>query len=137
MLVSNISSGVKNAGKTERKKTSGGGFSAYLSGAGGAEETQAPVSASSVGGVNSLFMLQEVEDDGGAAKKAVQYGNDILGRLEDIRIGLLLGELSQDSLKNLEDRVKSWRENLTDPKLQSIVDEIELRAAVELAKLGE
>ena len=53
----------------------------------------------------------------------------------EIRLGLLLGTIPQSRLEQLAHLVRAQREQLNDPKLTAVLDEIELRAAVELAKL--
>jgi len=59
----------------------------------------------------------------------------MLDELEQIRLGLLLGQIPRARLEQLAQMVRARREQLDDPKLIAILDEIELRAAVELAKL--
>ena len=59
----------------------------------------------------------------------------MLDKLEEIRLGLLLGTIPQSRLEQLAHLVRAQREQVNDPKLTAILDEIELRAAVELAKL--
>ena len=60
----------------------------------------------------------------------------MLDELEQIRLGLLLGQIPRARLEQLAQMVRARREQLDDPKLIAILDEIELRAAVELAKLS-
>ena len=57
--------------------------------------------------------------------------------LDDIRQGLLLGAVPKDKLNILVHAVREKREALDDPRLNTILDEIELRASVELAKLEQ
>jgi hypothetical protein len=59
----------------------------------------------------------------------------MLDRLDDIRIALLTGSLPRGQLENLRRMAQERGEILNDPQLQSVLDEIELRVAVELAKL--
>ena len=59
----------------------------------------------------------------------------MLDNLEEIRLGLLLGTIPVSRLEQLAQLVRAQREQVNDPKLTAILDEIELRAAVELAKL--
>jgi hypothetical protein len=61
----------------------------------------------------------------------------MLDRLEAIRLGLLEGWIGGESLRSLRRLVSERRGDLGDPKLGEILDEIELRAAVELAKLEQ
>ena len=46
-----------------------------------------------------------------------------------------MGTLPFSTIRQLEDLVSEQRTHATDPLLQEILDEIEVRAAVELAKL--
>ena len=56
-------------------------------------------------------------------------------KLEEIRDGLLAGQISKDKLIEISRMVKENRPPAQDPVLQEILDEIELRVEVELAKL--
>ncbi|NBR29945.1 MAG: hypothetical protein EBT83_16285 [Betaproteobacteria bacterium] len=58
-----------------------------------------------------------------------------LDALEQLRDGLLSGSLPVATLRNLERMVAQERALVSDPKLNAVLDDIELRAAVELAKL--
>ena len=61
----------------------------------------------------------------------------ILDRLEDIRQGLLLGAISRSGLQELAQTIGEAREGTLDPKMIDILDDIELRAKIELAKLEQ
>lgn len=87
-------------------------------------------------GINPLFALQEVDDAlSGKKRRAQARADDILDRLEELRLGLLNGSFPVEKLHELVRVVQSQRENLDDPQLQEILDEIDLRAQVEIAKL--
>ena len=60
-----------------------------------------------------------------------------LDRLEDIRQGLLVGAISKPRLEELAGTIKETRESALDPVMSDILDEIELRAKIELAKLED
>ena len=60
---------------------------------------------------------------------------DILDRLDEIRHGLLSGSLSLAQVTGLANLVRSRRATIADPRLRDVLDEIELRAEVEIAKL--
>ncbi|HIM25535.1 MAG TPA: hypothetical protein EYM29_08005 [Rhodospirillales bacterium] len=64
-----------------------------------------------------------------------QYGDDLLNRLDDLRLAILDGVLSKDKLTELAHNLRQKRQNSDDPKLNEIINEIELRAEVEVAKL--
>ena len=61
----------------------------------------------------------------------------ILDRLEDIRQGLLVGAISKPRLEELAGTIKETREAALDPVMSDILDEIELRAKIELAKFED
>lgn len=86
-------------------------------------------------GIDALLALQSVEDPLFAKKKAIRRGNALLDTLETIKADLLLGQVSEGRLNQLMVLVGQARErNL--PELDPILDDIELRARVELAKFG-
>lgn len=119
---------------TRRGVRSGqGGFSL-----GDTEETAAAGSLSGagpVGGVGALFALQEVDTDG-ERRRAAKRGNDLLDQLEELKLGLLFGHFPKEKLQNLLAMVRGRQERIDDPRLAGVLADIELRAEVELAKLG-
>lgn len=105
------------------------------------DDDQAPASApvtgtASVGSVDSLLSLQEVGDAATGRSKGLQRATDLLDQLDEIRHGLLVGGLSRNSLQELARSIRQQRAMIGDPRLAEVLDEIELRAAVELAKYG-
>jgi hypothetical protein len=58
-----------------------------------------------------------------------------MDKLEEIRHGLLMGTLPLDKLTALSASLRDRRETCHDPRLAALLDEIELRAEVEIAKL--
>ena len=63
-----------------------------------------------------------------------QRASDILDRLDELRHGLLMGTLTRRDIEKLAQHVRLRREQVNDPRLTEILDQIELRAEVELAK---
>jgi class II flagellar assembly regulator FliX len=102
----------------------------------GAEPAAAPSAAAPASGVSALFALQEVPDATVRRRKAMARASKLLDRLDSLQLGLLDGAIDRKSLAELAGAVRSAREEAGDPALQSVLDEIELRAAVELAKLS-
>ena len=92
--------------------------------------------SSSIGAVEGLFALQEVPDATDGRSRGIAYGDDLLDRLDEIRFALLSGAIPRDRLAELSRRVQAERGAVDDSRLAAILDEIDLRAAVELAKLG-
>ncbi len=129
---------VGNSRKTGKASSVGGDFSAFLS---ETDETAAPsvAAAAGVSGIEALLAAQTVGDalqDGGKKRRAVSHGNDILDRLEDLRAAILTGAVSKSKLIELAQMLREKREAGLDDELNAILDDIELRAEVELAKLA-
>ncbi len=93
-------------------------------------------SGSPIASIDAILALQGVDDSTTGNKKALSKGQDLLDRLEEIRHGLLIGTIPVQQLQRLKETLSSYDVKATDPKLAEIVEEIEVRAAVELAKLG-
>lgn len=102
------------------------------------EEAHALESPSPVGGVDALLAVQSMGDstEREARRRLIRRGEDILDRLEEVRHGLLMGTIGKDQLGRLAESVRQRREASADPRLGAVLDEIELRAEVELAKLS-
>jgi len=92
--------------------------------------------ASPIGSIDALVALQGVGDSTGDNEKAAEKGEDLLDKLEEIRDGLLMGSISAEKLLRLKQTLSSYDVDGADPKLAEIVRDIEVRAAVELAKFG-
>lgn len=135
----NKSTGTKGTAKSDGKKGASG-FSTLLGGVSDADETSgshAVGGAVSIGALDALLTLQGVDETSGdAAKKAKKQAFDLLDQLDRIRVGLLTGELPQSTIQNLIHMIGAHRERVTDPELAEVLDAIDLRARVELAKLG-
>ncbi len=86
--------------------------------------------------VDALIALQEVPDATVGHNSAIRRGHDLLDELDEIRHGLLLGAIPQIRLRRLADQLQLRRAATVDPGLTEIIQEIELRVAVELAKLS-
>lgn len=141
MKVSGTGSSSAASGGTRRVDKSAGATGQFkqalvqaLDGAGGPQAAEAPTQ---LGGIDALFLVQSVDDatERQARKRLMQRGEDILDKLEEIRHGLLLGTVPKEKLADLAQMVRSRRENCQDPRLAALLDEIELRAEVEIAKL--
>lgn len=126
------------------KKTggvSGAGFAEALSaaegalGVGGVDATEGVGSIAAVSSVGALLGAQEVSEHEVRRKRSIKRAGLTIGALENLRDALLIGTLPVSTLTRLESIIAEERLNTDDPVLQGILDEIELRAAVELAKL--
>ena len=86
--------------------------------------------------VDGLLALQEVPDAADGRSKGLARGADLLDRLDEIRHALLRGAISRERLAELHRHVQAKKTVVDDARLGAILDEIDLRASVELAKLG-
>lgn len=91
--------------------------------------------ASSPVAVNPLIAVQEVADATSGAAKAKAQAEAMLDSLDELRMGLLAGRMSRERLNGLVRLARTSREPNLDSRLSAVLDEIELRAKVELAKL--
>jgi hypothetical protein len=144
MKVSGVGSSSKTGQTSRTSKASSTGTGSFVDNLSQASEstvseTKAAIldSVSQVSTIESLLTIQEVGDslDSEGKKRWVRYGEDVLDQLEELRHGLLLGTVPKEKLSNLAKMVRSKRDYIADPRLSALLDDIELRAEVELAKL--
>ncbi len=123
--------------KTNRTSgASGSSFSKMLESSAGADAPSESVPTTSV---DSLLAVQAAGEKGfgdGSGKQARARAESMLDRLDEIRHGMLTGSVARSTLTDLERTIKQTRESVNDPALNEILDEVELRAKVELAKLS-
>jgi len=128
----NSASSVSSAKR--RSGTSGEGFSVETP-SGGSAGVAKTGSASAVTSVDAILALQSVGDFTGAKKKATMRAFSLLDVLDDLKLSLLDGGIPRAKLVALMDLLQTRRESTHDHRLEAILDEVETRAAVELAKL--
>jgi hypothetical protein len=139
---------MKVTGPDSTQKTSGTKKTSKAGSAGGVQfgsllgvgETEAPAHTSATGviaGIDTLLAAQEADDPEQRAtrKRMRTRGEDVLKQLDKLRLGMLTGTLSVGNLLDIADVVASHRERINDPQLSSILDEIDLRAQIEIAKM--
>ncbi len=138
MKITNSKSAASAGGPRAAKSAAGaGGFS--LGAAAAAAETGAASPTASVGGVSSLgalLALQAVEDPLQGRRRAVGRAGRILDALDSLKVALLDGGVAPGDLERLMTAVREEKATTDEPRLQEILNEIETRAAVELAKAG-
>ncbi len=127
-------SGTSSAQGTRPARASGG-FSVPASGPAAPASAAAPATAAStVANVSALMALQGVEDVTERRRRAIRRGGGLLDRLEELKLALLMGEAGEAALERLTRTLREERPDDADPALNSLLDQIDLRAAVELAK---
>ena len=120
---------VKKTAKTSG--ASGTSFAKHLDETG---EADALHGVAGTGSVSGVLGVQEVDDALAHASRGKLRAQDILDRLEDMRIEILTGTISKEKLLQLSRIVSARKAQVTDPRLAEVLDEIDLRAQVELAK---
>lgn len=136
---------MQGAGRARKAGPAGkaGEFAAELDRLTGADEASGPDNADQVSGmvgIGGILAAQSVDTDGAPNREQRQRraarGTQILDRLEEVRRGLLTGTVPKSRLQELAQLVREKRERGADPLISRLLDEIELRAEVELAKLS-
>ncbi len=130
---------IKSSGRVEStalrrvaKGTTDGAFSVSSS-----PDARAPVIAAPgpLTALDSILTLQGLDDSTSGRSKGLAHGEQLLDMLDQVRDGLLAGGIPRATLNRLAVAVGRRHESFADPKLRGVLDEIELRAHVELAKL--
>ena len=121
------SSGPKGSGNTD--------FSQYMTS--GAQSSMGAEATQSIAQIDSLLAVQGAEDptQRAAKKRARVRADNLLDKMEQIRLSMLGGNLTIGHMVDVADVIASHRDKINDPVLSAIMDEIDLRAQVELAKM--
>lgn len=100
-------------------------------------DLRAPVglAAAPLAGLDGLLLMQAVDERQERRRRQRRRADGILGRLEEIHLALLDDVLPLATLQRLHGELAQHREASDDPELEGLVREIEVRAAVEAAKL--
>jgi hypothetical protein len=86
-----------------------------------------------VSGIDALIALQGI-DPTVRRRLAVKHGCRALDALDKLKLALLSGTLESSTLLRLETVAADLKKGSGDEKLDQVLNEIELRVAVELAK---
>ena len=116
------------------RRTTTAGFS--VSDSDSAPAPAAPSSLRTVGGIDALIALQGVEDPTERRRHAVKRGRLALEALDELKVGLLGGDLSPGTLQKLKAVAAHLKDGSGDPALDGVLAEIELRVEVEIAKMA-
>lgn len=124
-----------SASKGARPARASGGFSVPSTAAAAPTgSTAAAAGVSGVAGVSALVALQGVEDATERRRRAIRRGGGLLDRLDELKLALLAGESGEAALERLSRGLREACPGDADPGLNSLLAQIDLRAAVELAK---
>ena len=132
--------GVKDtvpARRKEKTSKSKGSFAENLRETQSSAEGSMAQESGGISGAEAILTAQNVGnfvDDAPRRKRLTEFADDILDRLDELRSGILLGEFPKEQLAELAQRLRQKRLQSADPELNEIIQEIELRAEVEVAK---
>ncbi|MDW3207985.1 MAG: flagellar assembly protein FliX [Alphaproteobacteria bacterium] len=128
------SSGAKGAGFSEALRGSGDGKADDAAGVSGG------AGLSSVGALLALQGIEETPtvdpDEKKRNRAAVDRGEELLERLDEIRIALLQGSIPRQRLLQIRESLARRGDSAANPQLAALINDIELRVEVELAKHG-
>jgi hypothetical protein len=120
-------------GRTAAARSSSSSF--FVSDGTTAPESRPAAQVAPATTLDALLALQAVEDPLLKKKKLVRRGTQLLDTLDEMKADLLTGRVSEGRLNQLMAVLGQAREK-ADPGLDALIDDIELRARVELAKRG-
>ena len=122
--------------KSIKSASLGENFADYLK-SGNINDSNGVSAASSLTSVGAIFVTQMVDDEEERQirKKIIKKANTLLDNLEEIRQEIIFGSVSKEKLIEISRLVKQKDVETSDQKLKEILEEIELRVEVELAKL--
>lgn len=89
-----------------------------------------------ISSLDALMALQGVEDLTQRKKRAVAKGRNALDALDVMKAGLLDGSVDRSTLARLKVAAEGLTEQTGDAGLDQVMQAIDLRVAVELAKAG-
>jgi Class II flagellar assembly regulator len=119
------------------KRTSSTGFS-LPEDLSSATESRAAAAPKATANIDALLALQGIEEDPvERRRRSVQRGKGALDVLDDLKLGLLSGNLDSSTVSRLRDAAANLKSSSGDPRLDAVLSEIELRVEVELAKAGQ
>jgi hypothetical protein len=125
-------SGVSNVKRKDSRKAAGN-FSEFLS-TDEASEAKHSSGVHATGIIGAMLALEEQES---ATEKPLRRARRLLDHLDEVRLALLAGGIPEQTIRRLQKEVAAERSEIVDPKLLDLLEEIETRAAVELAKLEQ
>jgi hypothetical protein len=129
-------SGIGSTGGPKQARAADGGFSIPgLDQPTGPAQMARTAGMTGVANVDALLALQDVGGPLERRRRAVSRAGRILDVLDEVKLALLDGSLAPHDLDRLRRAVRDERMQTQDPGLEAVLEEIETRAAVELAKL--
>ena len=103
----------------------------------GTDTARGTAAAHSIATIDTLLAAQGAEDpaERAAHRRMRERAGKLLQELDNIRVALLTGRLTVGHVIDIADVVAAHRERVMDPQLTAILDEVDLRAQIEIAKM--
>lgn len=124
--------------KTDKTNKTGKTDSTFGDMVTGATKSASGASATqSIAKVDALLAVQGAESatERSAKRRMRERGEQVLRQLDHLRLAILTGNLNIGQVIDIADVVASHREKINDPKMSAVLDEIDLRAQIEIAKM--
>ncbi|MES2729287.1 MAG: flagellar assembly protein FliX [Pseudomonadota bacterium] len=120
-------------------KAGAAGFSDLLGGAEDVSEAAPSAATHAIANIDSLLAAQASDDPADRASRGRMMGraDNVLDALEGVRRSILAGTLTVGQVVDIADVVASHREKIADPQLTALLDEVDLRAQIEIAKMAQ
>tara|TARA_R110000868_G_scaffold219607_1_gene470709 strand:- start:13162 stop:13632 length:471 start_codon:yes stop_codon:yes gene_type:complete len=128
------SSSVSSSKRAAGSRSGGEAFTLEQAAQSASAMATAPMSG--VSSVDAILALQSVGDFTEARKQATGRAMNLLDVLDELKLSLLEGGLPKAKLVALMALLQTRRDDTNDAGLEAALDEVETRAAVELAKFG-
>ena len=109
-------------------------FANFLAEAEHAKSANATKPVSPLLSLEQMMAVSSVGDAMEQRKRGQKRGHKLLDRLDGLRHALLSGQLTTAQLEELVAALAIEKSEIDDPRLKELLDDIDLRAQVELAK---
>jgi hypothetical protein len=86
--------------------------------------------------LDAVLVAQEIAEPTEQRRSGIRHGDSLLAELRELQLGPVEGWVGEGMLRRLARLLDGLRPAIEDPTLAELLDQLELRAAVELAKLG-
>ncbi|GJD73941.1 flagellar assembly protein FliX [Methylobacterium goesingense] len=129
-----VTTGTASAGTPRRAE---GAPAFAVSNPAAAPSSAAATPAATLAGLDAILTLQTNTDTPEERRRrSAKRGNDLLDGLDRLKASLIMGRVSTRDLQAIASRLAERAGVSGDPRLDGLIADIELRAAVEIAKLS-
>jgi hypothetical protein len=123
--------------KAGKSSAGAAGFAGLIDGMPNAEESKETGGSQAAAGIDALLSVQEMPVGMADEKRGKRRGKDLLDQLDALRLSLIAGAIPRQRLASLVVALGKDSDTVTDPALAEVLQEIDLRARVELAKYDQ